>query len=77
MASYGKAVTGTAVMARSANGEKKKKKRFRLQPVAGREDTMVLSPSAAQCNVQRPQVGAVQIQHLLSIRTNHDGDYLP
>ena len=51
--------------------------RFRLQPVAGREDTIVRSPSAAQSNVQRPQVGAVQIQHLLSIRTNHDGDYLP
>ena len=34
-------------------------------------------PSAAQSNVLRPQVGAVQMLHFQSIRTNHDGDSLP
>ena len=34
-------------------------------------------PSAAQSNVLRPQVGAVQMLHIQSTRTNRDGGFLP
>ena len=50
---------------------------FLLPLVVGREDTMERFPSAAQSNVLRPQVGAVQMLHIQSTRTNRDGGFLP